>query len=55
MRVTRTSDAAFTADFESEEELREEHRLNLSQGALRLPTTESVGRDAKLLITLRGP
>ena len=55
MRVTRTASAAFTAAFESEEELREEHRLNLSQGGLRLSTAESVALYATLLVTLRGP
>jgi hypothetical protein len=55
MRVERTAGAAFTATFESEQELREEHRLNLSQGALRLPTSEAVSLHATLLVTLRGP
>lgn len=55
MKVTRTTSAAFTAEFESEEELREEHRTNLSFGALRLPTEEKAPPDALLLVTLRGP
>jgi len=55
MRVERISDAAFTAGFEDERELREEHRLNLSQGALRLITAEKAPLHAKLLVTLRGP
>ena len=55
MRVERTASSAFTVAFESEEELREEHRLNLSQGALRLPTPESIPLHAVLLIALRGP
>jgi hypothetical protein len=55
MRVERISDAAFSAEFEDEQELREEHRLNLSQGALRLATAEKVLLYAKLQITLRGP
>ena len=42
-------------EFESEEELREEHRLNLSQGALRLPTTEKIPLHTTLDVTLRGP
>jgi hypothetical protein len=54
MRVSRTGDG-FTAEFESESELREEHRVNLSQGALRLPTAESVPLHTTLAITLRGP
>lgn len=42
-------------EFESEEELREEHRLNLSQGALRLPTAEKIPLHTALDVTLRGP
>jgi len=55
MKVERTADAVFVAEFESEEELREEHRLNLSQGALRLATAEKVALHVTLLVTLRGP
>jgi hypothetical protein len=55
MKVERTAGAAFTAQFENEQELREEHRLNLSQGALRLPTSETVALHTTILITLRGP
>jgi hypothetical protein len=55
MRVTRTASAAFTAEFESEAELREEHRVNLSVGGLRLLTTETVPLNTTLLVTLRGP
>lgn len=55
MKVTRTASAAFTAEFESEEELREEHRANLSMGGVRLATTEAVALNATLLVTLRGP
>lgn len=55
MKVERTGSAAFTAEFESEQELRDEYRLNLSQGALRLATSETVPRDAQLVVTLRGP
>jgi len=54
MNVQRTATAAFTATFDSEQELREEHRTNLAFGALRLPTSESVAVDTALLITLRG-
>ena len=54
MKVTRTASAAFTAEFESDDELRAEHAANLSFGALALPTEESVARDAALLVTLRG-
>lgn len=55
MRVTRTASAAFTAEFETEEEVREEHRLNLSIGALRLPTAEKVALHETVLLTMRGP
>ena len=55
MNVERTSPSAFTATFESEEELREEHRVNLSLGALRLPTSETVPTYTALQVTLRGP
>lgn len=55
MRVTRTAPAAFLAELESEEELRDEHRVNLSQGGLRLATTEKVPLYTTLQVTLRGP
>jgi hypothetical protein len=55
MNVQRTGPAEFIAEFESEQELRDEHRANLSFGALRLPTAESVALHTALLVTLRGP
>ena len=55
MRVTRTASAAFTAEFETEAELREEHAANLSLGALLLPTEEKEALHTVLLVTLRGP
>ena len=55
MNVARTGPAAFVVTFESIEELREEHRTNLSFGALRLPTSESVLADTVLQVTLREP
>src|SRR3954464_2042896 len=55
MKVTRTASAAFTAEFESEEELREEFRTNLMFGALALPTSEALPADSAVLVTLRGP
>ena len=55
MKVTRTAATEFTAEFESEEELREEHRVNLSVGGLRLPTKETVPFQTALQLTLRGP
>ena len=55
MIVTRTDAAAFTAEFESEEEVRREHDANLSVGGLRLPTSEQVAPQSALTVTLRGP
>ena len=55
MRIERTASAAFTAAFESEDEVREEVAKNLAHGALLLPTTETVPLHATLLLTLRGP
>jgi PilZ domain len=55
MQVTRTSPDAFTVAFESEEDLREEHRVNLSVGGLRLPTDDRPPLHALLEVTLRGP
>ncbi|HSP14265.1 MAG TPA: PilZ domain-containing protein [Thermoanaerobaculia bacterium] len=55
MIVTRTADAAFSAVFESEQELLDEHRSNLSVGGLRLPTKETVAPRTVLTVTLRGP
>lgn len=53
--VERTGPAAFTAAFENERELEEEHRANLSLGALRLRTPEALPLHTTLLVTLRGP
>src|SRR3954467_6516079 len=55
MNVTRTASAAFTVEFENEEELRDEHRANLSVGGLRLVTSEAAALNAALLAPLRGP
>jgi len=55
MKAERNASAAFTVEFESEQELRDEHRTNLSFGALRIPTADTVARDTTLLVTLRGP
>jgi hypothetical protein len=55
MHVIRTAEAAFTATFETEEELREEHAANLSFGALRLPTGTVLPPETPLVVTLRGP
>lgn len=55
MIVTRPTPAALTVEFETEEELREEYRANLSMGGLSLATTESVAMNTVLVVTLRGP
>lgn len=55
MKVERAAAEAFVAEFESEQEVRDEHRSNLSFGALSLPTAETVEPDTVLLVTLRGP
>lgn len=55
MIVTRTGDSAFTAEFESEQELLDEQRTNLSVGGLRLLTAEKVAAHSVLTVTLRGP
>src|SRR5688572_10070345 len=55
MKVTRNGSAAFAAEFESEQELREEHRTNLAHNALCLRTSETVSLHTTLLLTLRGP
>jgi len=55
MKVTRTASAAFTVEFDNEDELREEHRANLSMGGLRVVTSEAAAVNATLLVTLRGP
>jgi hypothetical protein len=55
MNVQRIASTTFTAEFENEQELRDEHRSNLSFGALRLLTAESVAPDTVLRVTLRGP
>ena len=55
MHVDRTGTASFIADFETEQELRDEQRQNLSFGALHLPTADSVPPNTVLTVTLRGP
>ena len=55
MNVQRATPAGFTVTFESEQELRDEHRVNLSFGALRLATAGRVPNDTVLQLTLRGP
>ncbi len=55
MKVERTGSGAFLAEFETEQELRDEHAANLSFGALRLRTAESVPLNTLLDVMLRGP
>ena len=55
MNVIRTAEAAFTATFETEEELREQHAANLSFGALSLATGTVLPPDTSLVVTLHGP
>ena len=55
MKAGRTASAAFTLEFESEQELRDEYQTNLIFGALRVPTVETVALDTTLVVTLRGP
>jgi hypothetical protein len=55
LNVSRTGATGFVAQFDSEEELQNEHRDNLSLGALRLPTPEAVSLHTALAVTLRGP
>lgn len=55
MNVARTSATAFVAQFDSEEELQNEHHDNLSLGALRLPAPEPLPLHTALTVTLRGP
>ena len=55
MKAARTGSDAFTVEFESEDELREEHRVNLSQGGLRLPVVDRPALFSQAELTLRGP
>ena len=55
MKITRTGPAAFLIELESEQEVLDEHSLNLSQGAFALRTAEVLPADAAMAITIRGP
>lgn len=55
MQVTRTGSLAFKVEFETEDELREEYRTNLSMGGLRLLTDEKVALFSAVSLTLCGP
>lgn len=53
MKVTRNGSDAFTVEFESEQELRDEERANLSVGGLRLPVGEQLALHSRVTVTLR--
>lgn len=55
MKAERTGPNAFTVAFDGEDELREEHRTNLSKGGLRLPVAERPALFSVAEVTLRGP
>jgi hypothetical protein len=55
VKAARTGPNAFTVEFESEDEVREEHRVNLSQGGLRLPGADRPALFSPADVTLRGP
>lgn len=55
MKCARTAPSSFLIDYESEEELREEYRVNISAAGLRLPGAEPVPLYSSHVVTLRGP
>ena len=55
VKAARTGPNTFTVEFDGEEELREEHRTNLSQGGLRLPVADRPALFSPVEVTLRGP
>jgi hypothetical protein len=55
VKAARVGPNAFTIEFETETELREEHRTNLSQGGLRLPVPDRPALFTPAEVTLRGP
>jgi len=55
VKAARTGPNAFTLEFDSEDELREEHRANFSQGGLRLPVADRPVLFSPAELTLRGP
>jgi len=55
VKAARTGPNAFTLEFESEDELREEHRVNLTQGGIRLPVADRLALFSAAELTLRGP
>ncbi len=55
MKAARAAAGKFVVEFESEEELREEHRTSLAHGGLRLRVAEKPALFSKVEILLRGP
>jgi hypothetical protein len=55
VKAARAAAGKFVVEFESEEELREEHRTSLSHGGLRLPIAEKPALFSKVDVMLRGP
>ena len=55
MRAAPTGAGKYLLEFESEEEIREEHRTSLSHGGLRLISGEKPALFSKVEVTLRGP
>jgi hypothetical protein len=55
MKAARTGPGQYLVEFETEEELREEHRTSLSHGGLRLPAAERPALFSKVEVVLRGP
>ena len=55
MKAERTGAGKYFLEFESEEELREEHRTSLAHGGLRLPSAEKPALFSKIDVMLRGP
>ena len=55
VKAVRTGTTAFRVTFDSEAELRAEHRTNLSMGGLRLETTETLPLHSTLVVTLHAP
>jgi hypothetical protein len=55
VKAARTEGGKYLLEFESEGELREEHRTSLAHGGLRLPAAEKPALFSKVEVTLRGP
>jgi len=55
MKAARTGPGRYLVEFETEEELREEHQTSLAHGGLRLPAVEKPALFSKVEVVLRGP